>query len=392
VHVEARTDLESGVQFEYQGLRIIAQVLKHNQTITTLYLNNTNIGVQGLRIIAEALNHNQSITRLYLDNTNIGDEGCRAICKNILRRKDAQGQSILTALSLCSNNIGSQGIHALFHALTVTVTATATATDSNTDVAAALNDTDTTSKYLQLIEHKSQSLTYLNLSFNPLGEQGFLTIAHVLTHNQSILTTLCLTSCGMTRIGFEAIGEALVYNRSITCISLGANMMNTYATVASEVFERIFLFNESITTIDMSSNYLCANTSGLPNLTHHHRCDDMIDILCNALNKNQCITEIHLDNNEMTRRDDEETQCKIHHVLKPENLLERKRQHALFKSQRVARPSRKVCSPASTPLAVTVPGPSYGNTSNTTTFQDNTYDGYNTSSCTATTPGMFLFG
>ncbi|MDF3047057.1 MAG: hypothetical protein K0R73_175 [Candidatus Midichloriaceae bacterium] len=57
----------------------LAEVLKEDETVTSLWLCDNNIGDEGAKYIAEALKGNRTITALSLSRNNIGDKGATAL-------------------------------------------------------------------------------------------------------------------------------------------------------------------------------------------------------------------------------------------------------------------------------------------------------------------------
>ena len=61
------------------GAKIVADFLKHNETVKIVYLASCNIGPRGAKTIAESLKHNQTLWYLNLADHQIGDEGAEAL-------------------------------------------------------------------------------------------------------------------------------------------------------------------------------------------------------------------------------------------------------------------------------------------------------------------------
>ena len=61
------------------GAEIVADFLKHNQTVKSVWFYNCCIGPRGAKAIAEALKHNQTVECLYLFDNPIGDVGAEAL-------------------------------------------------------------------------------------------------------------------------------------------------------------------------------------------------------------------------------------------------------------------------------------------------------------------------
>ena len=61
------------------GADAVAEIVKHNASVTELDLSNNNIGCDGAKTLAEVLHNNTSVKRLYLCRNTIGDEGAKAL-------------------------------------------------------------------------------------------------------------------------------------------------------------------------------------------------------------------------------------------------------------------------------------------------------------------------
>ena len=61
------------------GAEIVADFLKHDETVIGVSLHNCNIGPRGAEAIAESLKHNQTVEYVNLFENPIGDEGAEAL-------------------------------------------------------------------------------------------------------------------------------------------------------------------------------------------------------------------------------------------------------------------------------------------------------------------------
>ncbi len=164
-----------------EGARAIAETLKTNQSLTSLYLGANEIGAEGAKAIAEALRVNRDLIELSLYRNQSGNEGARAIAETLKTNQS------LTKLNLEGNGIDSEGARAIAEALKT-----------------------------------NQSLTTLDLSYSGIGSEGAKAIAEALKTNQS-LTTLDLWGANIGHKGVKAIAEALKTNQSLTYLSLEDN-------------------------------------------------------------------------------------------------------------------------------------------------------------------------
>jgi len=80
---------------------MIVDGLRHNTTITDLWLGDNKMGDEGAKHLAKLLQHNSKITCLGLHANGIGDEGALAIGTALLENK----RSAVTNIILSSNAI-----------------------------------------------------------------------------------------------------------------------------------------------------------------------------------------------------------------------------------------------------------------------------------------------
>ena len=96
-----------------QDLSHLAELLKHNSTITSLELYRINIGIEGSKAIREVLKVNSSITNLMLYEVGLGIEGTKAIASAL------QSNKTLMRIDLSWNEIGNEGAIAISKVLEV---------------------------------------------------------------------------------------------------------------------------------------------------------------------------------------------------------------------------------------------------------------------------------
>jgi hypothetical protein len=142
------TDLRyslAGEGLDDNDARVLAEELKVNASITTLFLDRNEIGAAGAQAIAEALKVKASLTELSLGLNQIGAAGAQAIAEAL------KVNASLTKLDLNSNEIGAAGAQVIAEALKV-----------------------------------NASLTALDLSNNHIGDAGAQAIAEALKVNASL--------------------------------------------------------------------------------------------------------------------------------------------------------------------------------------------------------------
>ena len=109
---QAKTDLfmEHIEQFRLSKPEFYNQLIKvfnNDPSLTTLDLNDNEIGDDGAQALAIALENNTSITEFNLEYNQIGDEGAQALATAL------QKNNSLTVLNLGYNEIVDEGAQAL---------------------------------------------------------------------------------------------------------------------------------------------------------------------------------------------------------------------------------------------------------------------------------------
>ena len=84
------------------GAEIVADYLKHDETVMKVYLHRCNIGPRGAKAIAESLKHNRTVELLILYSNPIGDEGADSLI-------DALTYNVcIEVLNVIANRIASE--------------------------------------------------------------------------------------------------------------------------------------------------------------------------------------------------------------------------------------------------------------------------------------------
>jgi hypothetical protein len=169
-----------------EGAEPVAEVLKVNATLTTLWLQGNQIGDAGAIGLGKALEVNATLTTLNLYRNQIGDEGAIGLGKALAVN------ATLTTLNLSGSvfsrgNIGDEGAIALGKALEVNAT-----------------------------------LTALYLSANQIGDSGAIGLGEALSVNAT-LTTLNLSWNQIGDSGAIGLGEGLKVNETLTKLELEYN-------------------------------------------------------------------------------------------------------------------------------------------------------------------------
>ncbi|KAF9584330.1 hypothetical protein BGW38_006840 [Lunasporangiospora selenospora] len=216
---------------------IITKALKANSTLTTLDLNDKNIGVDGATVLAEALRINSTLTTLELYKNNIGVDGAKALAEALMIN------STLTTLNLNKNNIGVDGAKALAEALMINSTLTTLNLNKN-------NIRIDGVKALTMVLKVNSGLSNLNLFSNNTGVDGVKALTTVLKINPA-LSNLNMFSNSTRVDGVKALAEALKINSTLTSLYLNNNYIGDDGAKALAEALKI---NSALTTLDLQLN------------------------------------------------------------------------------------------------------------------------------------------
>src|SRR3989338_8396920 len=89
----------------------IRSLSRNDATLTALYLCSNEVGDEGAGRLAEALTTNSTLTTLDLEENRVGDEGAGRLAEALVTN------STLTTLYLGSNQVGDEGAGRLAQAL-----------------------------------------------------------------------------------------------------------------------------------------------------------------------------------------------------------------------------------------------------------------------------------
>ncbi|MDG1436756.1 MAG: hypothetical protein P8P83_03095 [Rickettsiaceae bacterium] len=156
-----------------KGARLLAEALKTNNTLTSLFIYNSQIGDEGAEALAEALKTNSTLTKLDLSYNNMGYEDAKAFAEALETNKT------LTSLRIGMSDIGDKGAEALANALQINNTLTSLilpVTLIGTKGAALLAESLKT----------NTTLIALNLYGNNIGDKGAGLFAAALKENSTI--------------------------------------------------------------------------------------------------------------------------------------------------------------------------------------------------------------
>eukprot|EP00121_Abeoforma_whisleri_P007341 Awhi_evm1s6701 len=173
-----------------KGISYLCEALKRNTRLKTLDLSGNDLNDAAGFAIANLLKHNKSITTLNLNDSQIGSVGMLDISESL-----ASSNTTLTTLSLGGNLHGSQMAQALANNRTLTFINL-----SNTN----LLDSGATLISQALQFNTKVALNMMSLSGNRLGNNGAKEVANFLLVNKS-LSYLGLRQNDISAFGLEKI-------------------------------------------------------------------------------------------------------------------------------------------------------------------------------------------
>ncbi len=88
-----------------EAVNTIAEALKINKSVTSVQIENNNIGDEGAIALAESLKVNKSVTNICLWNNDIGEEGAKALVEAL------KINTSITEIDLISENIGKAEVN-----------------------------------------------------------------------------------------------------------------------------------------------------------------------------------------------------------------------------------------------------------------------------------------
>lgn len=216
----------SGVKVGLVAAQALASGLSTPTTaVTELDLSDCSMEAEAVVAIAEMVAHNQRITSLGLANNNAMDVGVIAIA--VALESNAQ----LTHLDLSYNGFGTNGYQALARAF-----------DGGTPIRALsiAGNKDGDDGAVQIAESllRNVVLGHLDLSGCGVGRKGAEALAAMLEKNRA-LTFVGLAKNNLRDDGAAALGGAIQHNKDLQTLLLGANKIGEKgATALAEALGR----------------------------------------------------------------------------------------------------------------------------------------------------------
>jgi Ran GTPase-activating protein (RanGAP) involved in mRNA processing and transport len=282
------------------GIEQMVGGLASTSTLTWFDVHGNCIGARGIRQLGMALQRNGSIRSVRLGSNMIGDSESRGLW-NVFARTSL---SMLETLDLQNNVIGTAPMERL----------------------------------ARVLENAHCRLRNINLSWNPLADQGVAHLAEALVANTS-LRRLDLCHVEMSAIGMACLSSALINNDTLEHLNVSDNAIECFDDVALHMARlrrlreldltrtwtqsaHAFLHvasalaaNPSIECLSLAHNRSDKVTIDAlaESLTHNHRVRVLdlsgvrlnsacIDSLCDMLARNRTLTRLSLANNHLASK------------------------------------------------------------------------------------------
>ena len=246
----------------------LAEAVKHNSTITQLNMSDNCLGTGDFTALAEAIKLNSTITRLNLSCNGLGTGDCTALARAI------EHNSTITQLDLSYNQHCTGDCTALAEAIKLNSTITQLDLSGN-----GLGTGDCTA-LAEAIKHNS-TITQLNLSWNELGTGDCTALAEAIKHNSTI-TQLDLSGNGLGTGDCTALAEAIKHNSTITQLNLSWNELGTGDCTA---LARAIEHNSTITQLNLAWNELgSSDCTALAEAIGYHLTLTQLNLSGNDLN------------------------------------------------------------------------------------------------------------
>jgi Ran GTPase-activating protein (RanGAP) involved in mRNA processing and transport len=231
-------------QLGSKGGRVIAQLLRNNDTLQELNLTNNSIGPNGIKAIVPELTANSSLQLLNLSYNNIKPRGATLLANAL---EESTSVCNLKSLELTGNNLGHKGMQILSKMLTVdrTIESFYAGTNNIGPEGAAhlsfaikrnytlrklhINDNnigpEAASLLFDQLRDDNRTLENLNVANNSIGTEGASDLAAVFRQNEA-LTHIDLSGNRIESNGVISLMDALSYNISLVHLQLSNNRID----------------------------------------------------------------------------------------------------------------------------------------------------------------------
>ena len=222
------------------GIKMLIDQIKYNDYIIELNLSSVNIGIKGGNTIFNYLLNQDSIISLDLSSkegiyrNRICSEGVKLV-ENVLQKN-----IILEKLDLSTNSIKNKGLEYIVNGL-----------KSNISLQTLiLSNNEINQKGISYMESNLDScnLNYLDLSYNPISNEGLISLGNCLSGEQlKEIKYLNVSGCEFFFDSFKSFIKKISKNHQIqTLIFNNNNLCNNNWDRLEDVFKRMAIQNLSL--------------------------------------------------------------------------------------------------------------------------------------------------
>jgi hypothetical protein len=242
-----------------EGTDLLRRLRESDDTLTTFRLDNNNcIADDGAKALADALKSNTTLTSLYLDRQSIQDDGAKALADAL------KSNTALRTLRLDTNSIQNEGVTALAHALKENTALRTLHLDNN-------SIEDAGAKALAEALKNNTNLTTLHLHKNSIEDVGAKALAEAFKNNTTLRTLRLDNNC-IGDNGAKALAEALKNNSTLTSLNLDNNSIQNDGTKAlAEALKN--------RTLTKPPNIIGDDDNGIDQLGVRHQADALANMI-----------------------------------------------------------------------------------------------------------------
>ena len=202
-------------EFGDKEMMSLAAAVAKNTVVTSIALEDNDIGAVGAKALATALLHNTTLVNLNLCGNDIGDDGLEALCGAL------RGNCTLTSLDLSRNGISATGIASLMGALQHNF--------NLTSINVKDNEADSNLNTIEECLKRNVSLpvsTRTELTLQARGHSGEHTNAGRLKYSSDIITDLSNTREGAGEGGDNGGGVEVDRERGPPTVNTDPNLLD----------------------------------------------------------------------------------------------------------------------------------------------------------------------
>lgn len=258
------------LSFNETGSSSLAAILRHNIQIRSLMLSKIIASSSDLVSALRHLECNNTLRKLDLIDTRLTPNDIQAMARVLLRNQ------FLVTLSLKGADLGPGSTHI----------AKAMATNSTLQILDLSDNNITAKESIEIANmlRANTKLACLNLNNNPIRPVGVIAMSLALCHNTT-LSYLLLRNTGLDNQGYGALASCLQVNTAIRILDLGHNEL---IGAGGRSFLETLAQNTTLADLNLERVNLNSN--------------EMISVLCTALQSNTTLKSLNLSCNGITCR------------------------------------------------------------------------------------------